>query len=264
MNYSLTSFKSRFDNKTNKRTDFSSWDKFESLLYKLSKMPQKSKKTAPLMSPAIYTPDSTRRNVNVTSWAGWMALDVDDHEFKGDLQTELSRRFGQYYYVCYSTASSTVDKPKFRLVFPLNGHIPADRIKRAWYALVTETASLADEQTKDLSRMYYIPGTYAEAYNFIFTNRGDYIDYEKLIAKHPMAYQEKAKSFLDRLPPVMQKAVLEHQKLKLTNTGITWNNFADCPFVSKRQVEQYRFIEGSGWYSHMYKMMVTIACNAIN
>lgn len=263
MNYALTSFKSRFDNKVNKRTDFDTWEQFEKLLYKLSTIPQKSKKTAPLISPAIYTPNTTRKNVNVVGWAGWMALDVDDHVCEGDLENELRNRFGQYYYVCYSTASSTVDKPKFRLVFPLTKHIQADQIKRAWFALVAETGSPVDPQTKDLSRMYYIPGQYAGAHNFIFTNVGDFINPEELIAKHPMAYQEKAKSFIDRLPPEMQKAVLEHRKAKMSNSDITWTGFGDCPFVNKRQVDEYRMIEGTGWYAHMYKMMVTIACNAV-
>lgn len=34
--YSLTVFKSRYDNKTHRRMDFESWDKFEKFIYKLS------------------------------------------------------------------------------------------------------------------------------------------------------------------------------------------------------------------------------------
>ena len=42
--YSLTVFKSKFDNKTHRRMDFESWDKFEKFLYKLSERPLEGKK----------------------------------------------------------------------------------------------------------------------------------------------------------------------------------------------------------------------------
>ena len=73
--------------------DFSSWDKFEGLLYNISKeagyKPVKGerpkRKPSPLISPAVYKPDTTRANDNVVAWAGWAAVDVDDHDFKGNL-----------------------------------------------------------------------------------------------------------------------------------------------------------------------------------
>ena len=39
-----------------------------------------------------------------------------------------------------------------------------------WYALNKELGDIGDPQTKDLSRMYYVPGKYEGAYNFIFNN----------------------------------------------------------------------------------------------
>jgi len=149
--------------------EFSNWQQFEALLYQLSTAKLKDKKAAQLISPASYIKDTTRANKNVTGWGGWAAIDVDDHEFKGDLENELRSRFGNWYYVCYSTASSTDDFPKFRLVFPLTSSIDESRIKQFWWALNSELESIGDKQTKDLSRMYYIPATYAGANNFIFT-----------------------------------------------------------------------------------------------
>ena len=66
--------------------DYSSFDEFSSVLYKLAgddKYP--TKKEAPLMSPATYEPGTTRANDNVVGWGGWAALDVDN--FKGDIRT---------------------------------------------------------------------------------------------------------------------------------------------------------------------------------
>ena len=96
MAISLTLFKSVFDNKTHRRMDFENWQQFSELLYNLSKKSLKGKKDAQLISPAVYIPDTTRANKNVDTWAGWAAIDVDDHVFKGNLEDELNERFGNY------------------------------------------------------------------------------------------------------------------------------------------------------------------------
>ena len=83
--------------------EFTDFFKFEDLLYKLSKIEIASKEEAQLISPSTYVEGTTRSNKSVISWAGWAAVDVDDHEFKGDLKSELFDRFGHYYYICYST-----------------------------------------------------------------------------------------------------------------------------------------------------------------
>lgn len=266
MEYSLTIFKNVFDNKTHKRMDFDSWDKFEALLYKLATVPYESKKKANLFSPAVYLPETTRSNKAVSHWAGWAALDVDDHEFKGDLKTELNERYGEHYYVCYSTASSTPGKPKFRLVFPLANKVSQDKIRHFWFALNTQLESIGDKQTKDLSRMYYTPGSYKGADNFIFTNKGKFIEPIEFMARHPYTdpSNNSGKSFLDRLPPELQQQVLAHRKTQLPNKSkYSWTGLRDCPFVSKRMLDEYRSISETGWYHKMYQFMVSVSFNAI-
>ena len=262
MEISLTLFNSIFDNKTVKRLTFKDFDAFEKALYDLSKRKLKSKKDAPLMSPAQYKPDTTRANDNVTIWAGWCAVDVDDFEFKGELNDALNDRFSSYKFICYSTASSTLSNPKFRLVFPLTKNVQAEKIRHFWYALQTELGDLGDKQTKDLSRMYYVPAEYDGAFNFMFSGDGDYIDPDKLMNKHP--YREKGgNSFFDRLPEDMQKEILEHRKAKLDNTNVNWNSFRNCPFFPKQMEQEYKMITNTGWYHKMYQIMVAIAGNAV-
>lgn len=271
MMYSLTIFKSLFDNKTDKRVDLKDWDAFESMLYKLSRMPGykakrgENKKSSPLISPAVYHPDTTRANKNVIEWAGWAAVDVDDHDFKGDLQNELYSRFGNWHYVCYSTASSSIDKPKFRLVFPLRFPVPADKIRHFWYALNTELDSIGDRQTKDFSRMYYVPAQYPDAYNFIFSNPGVDIDPNFIMQKHEFAEKQiTGNSFFDRLPDELQAKVIAHRRNQLVNkTNIKWNSYRDCPFVNKKLIADYMTISETGWYAKMYQFMVSVAANAI-
>jgi hypothetical protein len=275
--YSLTVFGSIFDNKTDTRVDFDTFEQLEKSLYHLATLPGykakkgeylKGKKISPLISPAIYKPNSTRANANVIEWAGWAAIDVDNHNFEGNLQDELRARFGMWDYVCYSTASSTVAQPKFRLVFPLTRSVNASEIKHFWYALNTEFECMGDKQTKDLSRMYYVPAKYPGAHNFIFSNRGAPIDPTALMQKHPWTAPSTSDSFIDRLPPELQKEVVLHrqQKLQEHKRQFDWSSYKDCPFVNQRLIKDYKAIartDGSGRYSMIYKIMTSIACNAV-
>lgn len=263
MDISLTVFKSIFDNKTKNRMNFSNFDEFEKFLYKLWAQPLESKKKAVLISPATYYPDTTRANKNVIEWKGWCAVDVDDFEFKGDLESILRERFGKWRYVCYSTASSTVEMPKFRIVFSLTNSVEADSIKAFWFALQTELGEIGDKQTKDLSRMYYIPGCYNGAHNFIFSNAGQDVDPKELMKKHPYHEKKSGNTFFDRLPEDIQKQIVEHRKSKLDNTDVAWSSYRDCPFFPKHLESEYRTISNTGWYHKMYQIMVALAGNAV-
>lgn len=252
-----------YDNKTHRRLNLDSFDDLENLLYKLAKQPLNGKADAYLISPAVFENGTTRKSENVIEWAGWCAVDVDDVEFKGDLQNELLDRFSNYRFVCYSTASSSKDKPKFRLVFPLRNAVRQGRIKAFWFALQTELDELGDKQTKDLCRMYYIPGDYTGSYNFIFSNRnGNPIDPDYLMEKHPFS-ERLGDTFLDRLPDAWREQVVEYRKNSLDNDTITWTGYSDCPFWPRRLATEYRTITGSGWYRKMYQIMVAVAGNAI-
>lgn len=264
--YSMTIFKNMYDNQTHRRLDLESWDKFVKFLYKLSERPLKGKKDAELISPAIYQPETTRANKNVLAWAGWCAVDIDDWEFEGDLNAELKRRYSDWNFVVYSTASSTVAKPKFRLVFQLDRHIQTSDIKHFWFALQSYLDDRGDKQCKDLSRMYYIPADYANANNFIFHNSGAPLAVDYLLREYPYTEKKAGNSFLDKLPEEWQRQIIDHQKSSLENTNVYWSNYQDCPFISKKILSDWNSIaytDGSGRYSMIYKIMISIAGNAI-
>jgi hypothetical protein len=255
---SLTIFDSIYDNNTSKRVDYKDFDQFEQILYKLAKEKSfKQKKDAPLISPATYVENSKRANANVVAWGGFGIVDVDD--YVGDIE-DIHKQYEEYQYVCYSTASSTKENPKFRLVFPLTKWVNSEQIKHFWYALNKEIGDIADAQTKDLSRMYYIPATYEGAYNFIFSHEGKVMNPDELMEKH--RYISTSDSFFDRLPESIRNGLIEHRKQQLNNKDFTWTSYRDCPFVNQRQVEEYKKISGTGWYYKMYQIMVTVAGNA--
>ncbi len=265
--YSLTVFKSRYDNKTHRRMDFESWDKFEKFIYKLSERKLEGKLDAELISPATYFDGTTRANKNVAYWGAWAAVDVDDYLPKGELENDLRNRFGHSKYIVYSTASSTHNLPKFRIVFPLTSTVEADRIKHFWFALNTEIDSLGDKQTKDLSRMYYVPADYSNAYNFVFSNNsGKVINPDELMAKWEYSEKQNSKNFLDRLPDAWREQIIDYRKSKLDNTDYVWSSYTDCPFVNKKLLQEYMSIaniDGTGRYRMIYRMMISIAGNAI-
>ena len=259
MEISLTIFDSIYDNQTVKRMDYEDFSEFEEVFYRLSKSskyPTKSK--APLISPATYMPDTTRANDNVVAWGGFGIIDVDD--FQGDIK-DIESKYEQYKYLCYSTASSSISHPKFRLVFPLTQWVQKENIKHFWYALNKEIGDIADAQTKDLSRMYYIPSKYKDSFNFIFSHDGDVMDPNDLMVRNK--YVVPSESFFDRLPDAIQKGLMDHRKAQLNNTDISWTGYKDCPFVNKKKIEEYKRLN-EGWYYAMYQIMVSIAGNAIS
>jgi len=262
MSFDLTLFRNRYDNKTHKTMSFETWDEFVALLYMLSEK-EDTKATAPLISPALYEEGTTRGNANVTKWSRWCAVDVDEFDCDADsLMEVLVERFGHWDFVCYSTASSRVEQPKFRLVFRLVGEVHKDSIRKFWWALNSELGSIGDKQTKDLSRMYYIPAKYDGAHNFIFHNSGRPVDIDYLVVKHP--YKEKeGKNFLDRLPADLQEEVVKHRKAQMENTNYSWSGYQDCPFFPRRLAMEYQTISETGWYHKMYQIMVATAGSAI-
>ena len=263
--YSLTIFSSIFDNKTHRKMTFSKWEEYEELLYSLSEQPGykpkkgERKNGSPLITPATYAEGTTRANKNVVSWASWVAMDIDEYEgsFEETIETFKGNRF-----VCYSSASSSKEKPKFRIVFPLTKAVESEKIKHLWFAVNQEYNSLGDPQTKDLSRMYYVPAQYPNAYNFIFTHEGPFLDPDELMKKHDFV-NKSSHSFSDKFPESIQKELDKHYASKLTNTNIVWSTYRDCPFVNKQLISEYTTINQTGWYHHMYRIMMSIAANAI-
>lgn len=267
--FSLTVFKSIYDNKTHKTIEHKNWNSFEKMLYSMSvvqghkhkKGEVSKKKESPLISPTRYILGSTRANDNVLYWDRWAAVDIDKHNLT-DPKKELAEKIGQYHYVCYSTASSTVEHPKFRLIFPLTDQVIKGNIKAFWYALNKLVDDLNDPQTKDLARLYYVPAKYDGANNFIYTNTGEFINPLALMGK----YKYTAR---DDLPNDVLKKLIEYKEAKLkkqANYSYNWNSYHDCPFINRSLLNEYRVIsgsDGSGRYSMIYKLMVSIACSAI-
>lgn len=266
MSISFTIFHSIYDNRTHKRMDLSCYDEFVDLLAALSKErgykpkagERTKKKGSPLISPAIYKQGTTRANASVTAWGGWAAIDVDDYDGTPE---EAMSVFNGVEHVRYSSASSTKEHPKFRVVLPLTRHVENSQIRHLWYAINKEFNSLGDPQTKDLSRMYYVPAKYPGSFTFFERVAGRIIDPSELMKRHE--YVPPATSFLDSLPEHLREEALRHRMSRLTNKTRNWTGTGDCPYLSKKSIAEYHSICGTGWYKKMYSIMTGIATSAI-
>ena len=269
----MTVFESLYDVKTERKIQKNSWNEFVKFLQDLSGLSY-TKKTAPLISPAVYKDGTTRSNKNVSAWAGWAALDIDAHPFDniGAVKWWMNEFHSEKTYLCYSTASSSQVKPKFRLVFPLTEWIDDSRkIQRFWMALNKEFAEIADQQTKDQSRMYFIPAQYTESdNNFFWSVKKNAINPDALIRKHNMESLQinSGPSFLDMLPEKMKEEIISYREQQLKSSGkkYTWTDYRDCPFVKEEPLRNYREIALTGQegrYRSLYNLMVSIARAAI-
>ena len=258
--YSLTIFKNRYDNKTHRRMDFDNWSEFKNLFYQLSKKPLASKEEANLISPATYQPDTTRKNVNVVDWGGWCAVDVDEHNFKGDLKNELDNR---YTYICYSTAAVEKVFQSFVWCSHLREELDRSLSNISGSHSTPNSIRLETNKLKIYHECIISLKSYTGRFNFIFDNVGVDIDPEELMFKHPYAEKSNLNNFFDRLPEDIKQEYLKHKKQRLDNTDVHWTSYHDCPFFPKKLGSEYRMITNTGWYHKMYQIMVAIAGNAI-
>lgn len=280
----FTLFSSVYDNVTKNQIEFQTFDRFNAALqafsttpgYKPNRGERSKRKSTSLISPALYKKDSTRANANVVEFGGFIMLDVDDNRFgNGDsLEYELCSKYSDVKFICYSTASSTFEHPKFRLVLPLTRWIQYDELMKLIYAVNQKFGDMSDPQTKDLSRMFYLPAQYPNAYSFYFSYDGSskFLNPDDLMEEYPYNISTtsnyNSKNFIDRLNPALRDMVLQSRRSKLekSNKTITWSSYLDCPFVNQDQVNEYKTIaytDGTGRYSMIYKIMCSIAAYAI-
>lgn len=278
----LTLFSNIYDNVTKNTVEFDSFDKFDTALKSFSTLPgykpkkgERITKSTALISPALYKPGTTRSNASVIGFGGFAMLDVDDFRFgNGDsLEYELCSVYPDTKFICYSTSSSTFDHPKFRLVFPLSRHVEHNELLHLIYAINQKFGDMSDPQTKDVSRMFYLPAVYPDSYSFYFSYDGnnEYLSVDNLLEEYPYTGSKthaSKTSFIDSLSPMMRDLILANRQTKIENKRkvFTWSSYIDCPFVKSDMINEYKsiaFTDGSGRYSMIYKIMCSIASNAV-
>jgi hypothetical protein len=272
----VTIFDSVYDRYTDKKIYGNSFDEFEAYFKRLFDESNFQKKTdAKLFSPAVYKSGTTRQNVNVEKFSSWFAADLDSFVFDPNsteiLQDQLENAFpksiGTYRYFIYSTARSSRDKPKMRIIFELTNGINPDKITLFWYSMNEILKGSIDKQTKDHARMFYQPGQYETSDNrFFFSSPKNrpVLNPESLIADFDSEFLI-SKTFLKTLPDTIISEIAKLKKGRL-NKQYSWTSWQDCPFVNKEKVSEYHSIvimNTDGRYFGLYRLMVSVASIAI-
>lgn len=117
-----------------------------------------AKKRCPAFSPCTYREGTTRAKGNVEQVFAFVA-DIDDGTPLADLEPLWTNAAGEpLAYIWYTTFKSRADKPRIRVFFPLAQPVAGADWPDAWRCLSARlTAGHNDENTKDASRLHFLP-----------------------------------------------------------------------------------------------------------
>jgi hypothetical protein len=244
--------------------EVANWDEFCSYMQAISEVtgykPEAGdyERTQGLISGAIYANDTDKRsNDNVTGW-DILVLDIDDTPKSLEF---IMEKYKPFNYIMYSSASCTYNKLKLRVIIPLNATAPADKLDQLWYAAQMHSDGLVDEQTKDKSRMQYIPARYTnkgdDYRHFFHINVGMDLPWEKIIAKYPSQPPEERFKKSNPLRNLKRKIFMDNNSLPVFDIQST-----DCPFVYDHMIQEYALTPAGGHHLAIYRFMVKCCYNA--
>lgn len=137
-------FESKDDNRP-ARYDLS-WD---SLAERLCRYDERMVKDGRAWSPVTYRPGTTRGKDNVEQVHA-LVLDIDHNELPVHLLNGLE-------YVAHTTFSHSDDDPRWRVVLPLTRPVEGEDWPNFWLRANAYFGGCVDPQTKDRSRIFYLP-----------------------------------------------------------------------------------------------------------
>lgn len=144
----ITLFDNKFDNRPKEKL-FA----IEDFIKHLRNPDIRSVKDGLLWCPARYR-NSHRKQENVTELSA-LELDIDDGATLNEA-LEPFRKLG-YFTLYHTTFSHTLEHHKFRIIVPLTRPIPYNKFFYLYCWANKLVGKVVDRQTKDLSRMFYLP-----------------------------------------------------------------------------------------------------------
>jgi len=150
------------------------------------------KKTVPAVSFARYREGAFRSNEAALD-ADWIALDMDgkaDDAWTYDQAERHCRSLSVPFFI-HTTTGSREGADRFRIMFPLSRPVPADEFPAFWQAMNRMFADQVDNQTCDVSRMCFLPRTWAGANNrYDASKEGDPLDVDHVLRLYAKPFIE--------------------------------------------------------------------------
>lgn len=181
----ISLFKNEKDNTPQQRT--LTWEQCRRLLFSASS--PRALKGGFAFSPVSYRP-MAKRGVNGVDMVYCAVFDVEHHGSFDQVRPLLDG----YEYVCHSSYSHTLGHPRYRIVLPLTRPVPALEWPVVWARLNLWAGEINDPNTKDASRIYYLPSHPPGVQgHFLVHGEGRFLDVDEL--PHPPPQQgQQAKS----------------------------------------------------------------------
>ena len=187
---------STFDHKADNipKSRHTSWPELQDLL---TKHEYRRKKDGPAYSFATFKPGSTRSNENVRQVSA-VVMDIDHH----DPEPVLAQLKTAYWGIAHSTFSHSGDNHCWRLIIPITRPLTPEEYPRVWAAINAQLGDVADRNTRDLARMYYLPTCHPDRAQdaFALTLAGGPLDVEALLASNPTPKGSKSSKAKTQAP----------------------------------------------------------------
>jgi hypothetical protein len=122
---------------------------WESLADRLCRYDERPTKDGRAWSPVTYRPGTTRGKDNVEQVHA-LVLDIDHNELPTHLLNGLE-------YVAHTTFSHSESDPRWRVVLPLTRPVEGEDWPNFWLRANAYFGGCVDPQTKDRSRIFYLP-----------------------------------------------------------------------------------------------------------
>jgi len=208
-----------------------------------------------MISSAIYAPNTKRANENVLGWDIVM-LDIDS----GISLDDINKIKLNYNCLIYSSPSCTKDHIKIRVIFELHKFASKEVLSQLWYAINEKLGNVVDKQTKDKSRLMYIPAMYDNKdnyYHIFMSSDGEKLNWEELISEFPSPAEEQKYQQKNKLSGLKRKIYLKTKKIPCFNIQAK-----KCPFCYDRMIEEYQLTLAGEHHLALYKFMVKVCYNA--
>jgi hypothetical protein len=141
-----------------------------------------------MLCPAVFLPDTGRALKNIVEVGGGLWLDNDTGHFSPEQFAEL---FPGLQFIAFNTFSTTIDRPKYRLVIATDASMDADCYSAAMHEFIRRIAEIDSEHGFDLApthaaALFYLPCQAASGYSFFIVQPGAILEIENRLIRSPV------------------------------------------------------------------------------
>jgi hypothetical protein len=208
----------------------------------------------PMISPAVYGEESTRKNANVECLGGWTAIDLDKGVVTFDEVITILDAV-PVDHVVHTTTKSVPTSERMRAILPLSRDVLPHEATAFWAGCFEFFGRINDIQTKDISRIYAVPAQWdGSTPRFAARFDGNLLDVDEMITHAPVVEPPTPVSVSKTQLSKIRAALAGHGKLNTDGQSIY-----DSRVVHSRFIETYLNLPKGDHHRGLYQFMAKIA-----